>query len=523
MADERSHSSGKDTGVKGPSIWHVIWTRISILRIHRTGLWQDVSRFAGWFEEEAATAADDRSETDVFVDLGSDTAGARLRIGARRYDHDLGQYERLWSFLRSLNVENVRLDPRIERNQIEDVLGVLYAGRKAIRKQDPGSALANQLMSSEGLHVACTRTSLRDQTLTVLYSYCTLGFSRAVRWFEERHKRFHDHRTLFYAAPRYGALITVAFTGPPLLIAILHDEWMLAAVLTLSGLILFALMYSLFMVVGSVEYDNEEKAYNLGRAYGRLRGYTEMIQADIQRARAVQEAFIPSSDGMPFHDRIEWAESFVPASEVGGDYFDVARLDAQRVAILFSDVSGHGMGAAFITAIMKTTFQAWLDNKGTLEQLGQQMNANLSRLVPLGSFAAAFLAIYDVERRELVYANCGHQPEPWHVSVRAKEPVQVLSDAGNMVMGVVESMQIVASKRVLGPGDVVLFVSDGIVENPDADGGIYGIERFEEFVEARRDLPPSQLVQAIRDEAGERSQESEQSDDQTVLAFRVKG
>ncbi len=82
---------------------------------------------------------------------------------------------------------------------------------------------------------------------------------------------------------------------------------MLVAVLAIAGVGLLGLMYGPFMVVGSVEYDNEEKAYNLGRAYGRLRGYTEMIQADIQRARAVQEAFIPAPETMPFQERIDWA------------------------------------------------------------------------------------------------------------------------------------------------------------------------------------------------------------------------
>ncbi len=521
MVEDRSHEHEAGPDATGLSLLQSLRMRLCILRAHRARLWRDVSGFAGWYEDEVAPVAADENESEVVVELARGDGGQSVYIGAGRYDHDLGQFALLWAFLRSLGIETVHLDARLERNQIEDVLGLLYGNRDAVKERSTRSGVVARLLDPQGLSVACTQTSLQGHTLKVLYTYCTLRFSRVVHWFEERHRRFHDHRTLFHAAPRYGALITLVFSGPPLALALWHREWALAAVLVLAGLGLFGLMYGLFMIVGSVEYDNEEKAYNLGRAYGRLRRYTEMIQADIQKARAVQEAFIPAPETMPFQDRLDWAASFAPAVEVGGDYFDVAQLDDERVAILFSDVSGHGMGAAFITAIMKTTFRAWLDNGGTLEELASQMNANLSRLVPLGSFAAAFLAIYDVGRRELVYANCGHQPEPWRVLARGDRPILSLSDARNMVMGIVDSPQIATSTCTLELGDMLLLVSDGIVENPDVDGDIYGAEKFEAFVQGQRELSTSALVEIISEEARVRSSGMKQSDDRTVLAFRI--
>jgi sigma-B regulation protein RsbU (phosphoserine phosphatase) len=345
-----------------------------------------------------------------------------------------------------------------------------------------------------------------------------------VHWFETRRggSSLRDHRALFRAAPRYGALISLVIGGPGITVALAHGEYFLAAVFGLSAAVLFGLTYVFFMVVGSVEYDNEEKAYNLSRAYGRLRGYTERIQADIEQARIVQETFLPAPERMPFRDHLEWAASFAPAAEVGGDYFDVAQLDESKVAILFSDVSGHGMGAAFITAVMKTTFQAWLDSGAALEELAQQMSANLSRLVPLGSFAAAFLMIYDVTTHGLVYANCGHQPEPWCIPGDENEPIHALSEARNLVMGIQETIDVTTSCLLLRPGDTVLFVSDGIVENPDVDGRLYGAERFEAFLRARRTLRPGPLVEAVVAEARRHSHDAEQSDDRTVLAFRIK-
>jgi len=518
-AQQQSPTESAELGVVD-----LLRARLCRLHLHRTGLWQHVRRFGSWVEGEAAEKAEAEHQNEITADLGAAGATVLLRIGPKRCDHDATRYQELWDFLRSLGVQRVHLDARLERNQVEDVMSLLYCHRKAIAGGGAANGMASRLRAPAGVHVACTQTSISDHTLTVRYTYCTLRFSQVVHWFESRRagSSFHDHRTLFYAAPRYGALISLVIGGPGIAVALAHGEYLLAAIFGFSAAVLFGLTYALFMVVGSVEYDNEEKAYNLSRAYGRLRGYTERIQADIEQARTVQETFLPVPETMPFRDRLEWAASFVPAAEVGGDYFDVAQLDESKVAILFSDVSGHGMGAAFITAVMKTTFRAWLDGGGTLEELAQQMSANLLRLVPVGSFAAAFLMIYDVATRGLVYANCGHQPEPWCIPGDEKQPIHSLSDARNLVMGIQDSIEVTTSCMVLRPGDTVLFVSDGIVENPDVDGMLYGTERFEAFLQARRASRPGPLVEAVVAEARRHSHDTEQSDDRTVLAFRIK-
>ena len=91
------------------------------------------------------------------------------------------------------------------------------------------------------------------------------------------------------------------------------------------------------MTVGSLVYDNEEKAFRLEKANAKLRLYADWIHGDLERARAVQQMLLPDLTNMPMADRLEWGARFVPEEEVGGDYFDAAYLDANRVAILFAE------------------------------------------------------------------------------------------------------------------------------------------------------------------------------------------
>jgi sigma-B regulation protein RsbU (phosphoserine phosphatase) len=224
---------------------------------------------------------------------------------------------------------------------------------------------------------------------------------------------------------------------------------------------------------------------------------------------------------MPFKDRIDWASCFIPAVEVGGDYFDVKKTKDDKIVILFSDVCGHGMAAAFITAILKTTFHTWAERGGLLEDLVRELNANLYRLTPDDSFSAVFATLYDPATRRLDYINGGHHPEPWFIPGQKTEPIRSLNKARNMILGIMENVDVTISHEVLNQGDIVLFASDGVIENQNVDAESYGVEAFERFLESQRDSSAEKLVHSIIEEIELFSKDAEVGDDRTLLAFRV--
>ena len=314
----------------------------------------------------------------------------------------------------------------------------------------------------------------------------------------------------------------ILFASPGIIYAVVSNQFYLFLIISLTSIFLFGLIYTLFMVVGSIEYDNEEKAYNLTRTNKQLEKYTAQIQADIGRARLVQEKFLPNVTNMPFKDRIDWASCYIPAVEVGGDYFDVKKTKENRIAILFSDVCGHGMAAAFITAIIKTTFHTWTERGELLEDLIRELNSNLYRLTPDDSFSAVFATLYDQSTGRLDYINGGHHPEPWLISGQKAGPIRSLNKARNMILGIMEDIDIITSHEVLSQDDIVLLASDGVIESQNVDGENYGIEQFEKFLESRRDSSAEELVNSIIEEIELFSKDTEPGDDRTILAFRIK-
>jgi serine phosphatase RsbU (regulator of sigma subunit) len=508
-----------------PLSWHHrLRVAINTLVLRKTPLWEDIAGLGSWLECEAAPVATAQAHDCLTLEV-TDTGTLSARFIGSQQHPDLPPFGHLRTFLEGLDVRKVQLDPRLERNQIEDVFALLHFHRAAIALRTQAQSSRHSMgrhLTDQGVHTACADISIQDQTLIVTYSYCTLGFSRVVHWLERRNQHFRDHRTLFHVAPRYALAFTSVVLGPIVAYAALDHQWSLLVILLAAGLMLWAVLYVFIMTVGSIEYDNEEKAYRLGKAYHELKKYTTRVQNDIERARAVQLRFLPDLASLPGMETLEWAASFEPADEVAGDYYDVASLDDQRVALIFSDVCGHGMGAAFITAVIKTSFQAWVDNPGTLSDLISQLNDNLVRLIPEESFAAVFLAIYDKHTHCLTYANCGHQPEPWLIRPHEQSNITSLDQARNLILGIEEDIPVTTSPLQLQPGDTLLMVSDGIVENMDLNGSLYGTDRFEGLINAETGATATRLVDTIAREAQAFSRHVPQNDDRTALAFTIR-
>ncbi len=486
-------------------------------------LWNEIQRFGSWVEYEISDLAKKEHAETLNITIPNDDSVPEVRLGFRVLKSIDFQYERLMTFFKTCQIQQLAIDVRLERNQIEDVLTYLYAHQTAISLRSESEDKKRQVgvLHPDGLHIACTKTKITQNKLSITYSYCTLQFSKMVHWFENSHKNFRDHRSLFQAAPKYALLLGVIASGPLMIHGINYENWFVFFMALFGGMVVVGLIYLFFMVVGSIEYDNEEKAYHLNRAYSELKTYNDRMQADIQRAKHVQENILPNFKKMPMRDKIDWACSFRPEEAVGGDYFDVAKIAKDKIAILFCDVSGHGMAAAFITAIVKTTFQSWIESNRTLEELVQELNQSLYRLTPPESFAAIFVANYDAESKEFTYINAGHNPEPWRIQSESNQ-ITSFQDSRTLILGITDDIDCEAKSQKLDSGDKILFASDGIIEAHDVDHNYYSTEALQEFLEKNHDLSMHELVNAIVEEITGFSKHVPQGDDQTILAFQIK-
>ena len=506
---------------------HYCRYKLSTMRCRIRSLGKQSLRLGRWLESDVFPAASQAGHEVVHLEARPEGV---IRLEPKEgmdTTLELTDCHELCAFLERIAIRSLELETRLESNQIVDVLMFLYTYRRALSPRHDGSkpatGVGGQLLSDHGVHFCCTQIRVRDQALMVEYSYCVTRLSQLVRWFERKHLHFSDHRALFHAAPRYGAL-AVALSLAVLLAFVLTNSLQLLIVAALvQGAVLFAAVYLFFRGMGSIEYDNEEKAYRLARAHADLTRHAARIHDDLASARTVQRKLLPDPRQMPLAETLEWISSFAPETEVGGDYFDAAQLGDHKAAMVFADVSGHGMAAALITVIVKMAFRSWVEGEWSLGDFARRVNRDLCQFTPDSSFVVLVAAIYDHANERLDFVNCGHAPEPFHLPADLSQPVVGLPRTGSMLLGLEDYIEVHEAALSLAPGDAILLATDGLTEAMNDQGELYGDDRLVEFLTTHRSKPVADLVASLVEDVSRFVGTAQQSDDRTVLAFRVRG
>ncbi len=503
-----------------------MWRR---LRLCRSQLGCEFRWFGRLLEENVFPAARKKRSADADLNLSVQGHGRVALIGTQEALPE--RFPQLCEFLTEIGIRSLELDTDLESNQVSDVLEVLWSTRRRLTGQSPRwwcqllgrSAVFDALTSAAGLHISCAEARLMPQEglLQVRNSYCPLTFSRAVTAYMQRNSAFRDHRAFFRAAPRYGVLAALLVFIPIVGALLLGNTPSLVLAIGFALALFVGLgMAVLFETIGAVEYDKEYQAKQLRERHEALRRAHERIQADLQRARRVQRMLVPAQDVQPFPDRLRVAHTFVPQMAVGGDYYDLEALPDGRLAILFADVSGHGMSSAFVTGIIKTIFE--LDQRAARppQEFVSDVNRVLEQITPLDSFAAIVFASYDTADHTLTYTNAGHQPLPMIVR-RSGAEIEHLDDAVGLVAGIQEETHYEQRQVSLQPGDKFILCTDGITESANPDGNRFGLSRLEEVLRSCPECPASDLPRQILEAVARHTRETPQEDDQTILVMEV--
>jgi sigma-B regulation protein RsbU (phosphoserine phosphatase) len=259
-----------------------------------------------------------------------------------------------------------------------------------------------------------------------------------------------------------------------------------------------------------------EKTAEVHRINRRLRQAYGQIDAELELARRIQMSFLPQS--LPEVAGVRFAVHYTLCGRVGGDFYDVFRLDENHVGLYVADAMGHGVPASLLTIFVKKGVRA------------KEVFAQQYRLVPpdevLGRlnrdlveqamadhpFITMVYVLYNHREQTLSFARAGH-PYPLHVP-REGEPC--LWQVEGSLLGVFETTFPVQSRRVR-PGDKVVLYSDGI-DGACFEGRAPGNDSLLACAAQHRTLPIQDFVAALaRDLFGKGSQ----ADDLTLLGWEV--
>ena len=259
----------------------------------------------------------------------------------------------------------------------------------------------------------------------------------------------------------------------------------------------------------------------LGLIAARARSYLQgrQLQAEVRLARQVQLDLLPVAAAFP---PIDMAADCLPASQVGGDFYDVLRLPDGRVSFVLGDVSGHGLSAALLMALIHGAMSnpPW----GTSEAPGDSASRLNDLLVKKSSearYASLFWCAYHAGSHTLSYLNAGHPP-PLLMRSGAADSARIQRLAtGGAVLGLITHGSYSTETVHAEPGDVLVLTSDGITEAPNRRGEQFGEERLIHAIELARDRPAAAIKDGILSAVAAFTGKRPAADDQTLLVVRL--
>lgn len=241
------------------------------------------------------------------------------------------------------------------------------------------------------------------------------------------------------------------------------------------------------------------------------------LQTELELAKSVQRQLLPSRP--PRLPGLQVFAASQPALEVGGDFYDYIPRRNRPPMVVLGDVTGKGMPAALVMAMLHTTLRNQAARPiADLAELMAEINATVyDELSELGVFATLFVCEHAPETRRLTYVNGGHSPV---VYCPAGGPAQLLVADGT-ALGVLPHSLCAAHTLTLGPGDVLVIATDGFSEaRRERDDEMFGYDQFLALVAAQAGGSAEAIAQALLGALAAFSGSRPQDDDQTLIVLK---
>ncbi|MDR2580332.1 MAG: SpoIIE family protein phosphatase [Fibromonadaceae bacterium] len=205
------------------------------------------------------------------------------------------------------------------------------------------------------------------------------------------------------------------------------------------------------------------------------------MSLELNSGNAVQAALftneVPQVNGIKVNFLMQ------PAKEIGGDFYDFIESEG-KLGIAIGDVSGKGVSAGILAAIMQTYLQNEYKHVKDLKKFIVDLNTYMSRKISTGMFITMLFFEWDSNNNKLRYVSCGHE----HIlHFKAKSNTMDCIRSGGLALMMDPDIEpyISENELLVEKGDTIILYTDGITETFSPKGEIYGLERLISFLEGK--------------------------------------
>lgn len=217
-------------------------------------------------------------------------------------------------------------------------------------------------------------------------------------------------------------------------------------------------------------------------------------------------------------EEVDLYATLKPAKEVGGDMYDFLRA-GRTVYFAVGDVSGKGVPAALYMAISRSLFHYVSEMSLSTSNIVSCINSSFCSGNDSNMFITMFVGRLDLDTRELVFCNAGHNPI---VIISPDGKAKFVNAKSNLAAGVFDHFPYEKESIIVEKGSRLLIYTDGVTEAEDAFKNQYGEDRLLEFANSQSpDTPSEVFVERLTESMKAFTKENDQNDDITIMSVRV--
>ncbi len=309
-------------------------------------------------------------------------------------------------------------------------------------------------------------------------------------------------------------LFAIGFFIPLISIIVLNQKLDLT-----SGIPNLIVSIILLVIALTSERKRQQKFYeqydfSYKKNYENLR-----MKKELNYAREIQLSMLPENEAII--GDLEIAAVSLPASEVGGDYFDYFKVSENEIGIFICDVSGHGVASGLLLSGLRSCMHLILEDHSKPGIVIEKLNRMIRKTQNRKMFVTAIFAIIDVQKNKCYLYNAGHLP-PYKISGESKEIFKIRKHG--IALGAMRTVEAEGNNNEVvfdfKKNDKIIFYTDGVNEAMDDKLTEYGLDNLELYLNNNADKKANELLKGLVSDVKKFSKNTVQRDDLTLLIIQ---
>jgi phosphoserine phosphatase RsbU/P len=249
------------------------------------------------------------------------------------------------------------------------------------------------------------------------------------------------------------------------------------------------------------------------RLYEEVERREKSIQQDMEAAYQLQKVLLPAPPQLP---GIETGVGYKPARMVSGDVYDFFDYDGESSMLVFGDSSGKGAAAALYGALFGGLVRSIAPRRRSPSLLLSELNSALMERQVEARYVTLLAMLWQSRERKFTIANAGST-----TPMICRDCAILNLDASGFPVGLLERAEYEEIQFPAQTGDVILLYSDGVSDQTNEAGQLYGEQRLARYFTSITEMPASELATALLDDITRFRGEAPVHDDQTVIVLKV--